>query len=67
MTEIKEPKNMILNYLSHHYILDRSIVFIVDNDFDDSIAYDRAFKYLIDFFDEMQPTEKYGFLTLSES
>ena len=51
--ERNEQKNAVQKYLSHHYILDRSIVFIVDNDFDDSIAYDRAYKYLIDFFDEM--------------
>ena len=29
-----EPKNVVFKYLSHHYILDRSIVFIVDHNFD---------------------------------
>ena len=32
-----EPKNVVFKYLSHHYILDRSIVFIADHDFDNPL------------------------------
>ena len=56
---------MVFKYLSHHYILDRSIVFIVDHEFDSLLDCDRASMYLTSFFDEMQPEEKYGFISLS--
>ena len=58
---------MIYRYLNHHYILERSIVFIVDQDFDTEIEKKRASNYLIQFFDSLQPTDKFGFISLSVS
>ena len=43
-------KTMIYKYLSHHYVLRRSVVFIVDTEFSSVIYHDKANKYVWKFF-----------------
>mmetsp|Transcript_4884 Transcript_4884/g.5959 ORF Transcript_4884/g.5959 Transcript_4884/m.5959 type:complete len:198 (+) Transcript_4884:1357-1950(+) len=56
----------IYKYLSHHYILKRSIVFIVDSQFDSVIFRDKVQKYVRDFFDGMDEEDYFGYISLDQ-
>ena len=59
--------NNIYKYLSHHYILKRSVVFIVDAQFD-SIAYAaKAANLTSTFFESMSPTDHFGYISLGRN
>lgn len=40
----------IYKFLSHHYIIRRSVVFIVDTEYDSVVYRDKAMKNVLDFF-----------------
>ena len=40
----------IYKYLSHHYILKKSVVFIVDSQFDSVIYKDKAMQHVLKFY-----------------
>ena len=46
----EREKSMVYKYLSHHYVLRRSVVFIVDTEFSSVIYHDKANKYVSKFF-----------------
>ena len=57
----------IYKWLSHYYIKRRSVVFIVDTQFDSMIYRDRAMAYLRTFFKHRLDGEDYfGFISLEE-
>ena len=58
------PSNAIHRHLSRHYILKRSIVFIVDQDFSSTVLREQAMKIVLDTFDSMPPTDQFGLLHL---
>lgn len=58
----------IYKYLSHHYILRRSVVFIVDTQFDSFVYRDKAMKYVNEVFRHRLDDEDYfGFISLDYS
>ena len=66
-----QPRNWkecqsIYKYLSHHYILRRSVVFIVDSQYDSVFFRDKAMTYTKDFFEnELDGEDYFGFIPLS--
>ena len=56
----------IYKHLNHHYILQRSIVFIVDSQFDSVIFRDKAMKYVMSFFDSMDENDYFGYIQLDQ-
>ena len=58
----------IYKWLSHHYVRRRSIVFIVDSQFDSVVYRDKAMKYVRDFFGEALSDQDYfGYISLDNS
>ena len=56
----------IYKYLSHHYILRRSVIFIVDSQYDSVFFRDKAMKYTKEFFEnELDSEDYFGFIPLS--
>ena len=60
-------KNAVYKYLSHHYVLKRSVVFIVDSDFSSEVHKEKAHHYLNNFFEKMELSDYFGFIGLSKS
>ena len=54
-------------YLSHHYILKRSFVFIVDPYFRSSAKMEQASKYINKFFNSLPKTDNFGLISLQLS
>ena len=59
--------NTIYKHLSHHYILNRSFVFIADFNFDGSAIKNKVSEFIIRFFDSLQPDDQFGFIGLGEN
>ena len=57
----------IYKYLSHHYVLKRSIVFIVDTDYSSSKYKEMTTSYVNAFFDKMLPTDFFGYISLGRT
>ena len=58
----------IYKWLSHYYIQRRSVVFIVDTQFDSFFFRDRVMKYVNDYFsDELDDKDYFGFISLDEA
>ena len=57
----------IYKFLSHHYILRRSVVLIVDSQFDSVIYRDSAMKYVRQLFDGLDPEDHFGYISLDET
>jgi len=56
----------IYKYLSHHYILRKSVVFIVDSQYDSVFFRDKAMRYTREYFDnELEGEDYFGFIPLS--
>ena len=56
----------IYKYLSHHYILRRSVVFIVDSQYDSVFFRDKAMSYTREYFDkQLDENDYFGFIPLS--
>lgn len=52
--------------LSHHYILRKSVVFIVDTEYSSVIYQDLANKYVKNFFRELDGQDSFGFISLGK-
>merc|ERR1712060_88910 len=65
MDQRKYDSKNIQQFLSHHYVLQRSIIFIVDIDYSSIFYKEKASQYVASFFDSMQPTELFGYINLS--
>ena len=57
----------VYKYLSHHYILKRSIVFIFDTDYSSDSYKQMAAEYMNFFFNSMQPTDCFGLISLGKA
>lgn len=57
----------IYKYLSHHYILKRSVVFIVDSQFDSVLYRDKAMKYVSQFYGQLTDEDYFGYISLDSS
>ena len=57
----------IYKYLSHHYILKRSVVFIVDSQFDSVVYRDKAMKYVSQFYGQLTDEDYFGYISLDSS
>ena len=58
----------IYKFLSHHYILRRSVVFIVDTEYDSVVYRDKAMKNVLKFFkDNMNQDDYFGYISLDDS
>ena len=63
----KKTKNkMIYKYLSHHYVLRRSVVFIVDTEFTGVFYHDKANKYVRRAFEKLDPEDYFGYISLGK-
>ena len=58
---------IVLKHLSHHYVLKRSIVFIVDPYYQSELKNAQASKYINNFFESMPETDKFGYISLGTS
>ena len=59
--------NTIYKYLSHYYIMKRSVVFIVDTHFDSMAQWEKAGKLTKDFFESMPQTDHFGYISLGKT
>jgi len=62
----EREKTMIYKYLSHHYVLRRSVVFIVDTEYTSVIYHDKANKYVKKFFKQLDPEDYFGYISLGK-
>ena len=62
-----QDMKVIYKYLSHHYVLKRSVVFIVGEDFDSVFYKEKAHEYVKEFFKTMKPTDHFGYLSLGKN
>ena len=65
-TKKKTKNKMIYKYLSHHYVLRRSVVFIVDTEFTGVFYHDKANKYVRRVFDKLDPEDYFGYISLGK-
>ena len=52
--------------LRHHYVLKRSVVFIVDNIFSDTIFQKMSANYVKTFFNLLSPNDHFGYISLGK-
>ena len=58
----------IYKWLSHHYIRRRSVVFIVDSQFDSVVYRDKAMKYVRSFYrNRLNEQDYFGYISLDVS
>lgn len=58
----------IYKWLSHHYILRRSVVFIVDCQYDSVVYRDKAMKFVRSFYkNKLDDEDFFGFISLDSS
>ena len=58
----------IYKWLSHHYIRRRSVVFIVDTQFDSVVYRDKAMKYVRSFYrNRLNEHDYFGYISLDDS
>jgi len=57
----------IYKYLSHYYILKRSIVFIVDTNYDNMAYGTKSADLISEYFDSMPLTDHFGYISLDGS
>lgn len=55
----------IYNQMSHHYIQRRSVVFIVDTQFDSVVYRDKALKYVEKFYSKLDRQDHFGYISLN--
>ena len=66
-THLKPTKeNSLYQYLSHHYVQKRSIVIIVDTDYESSVYKDKAFRYVDYCFKKLNPTDSFGLISIGK-
>ena len=61
------PKNIVYKHLSHHYILERSIVLIADFHYDSFAIKEKATKLITRFFDSLSLDDSFGFICLNNN
>ena len=54
----------IYKYLSHHYIMRRSVVFIVDNEYDSVVYRDMTMRHARQFYGSLDDEDHFGFISL---
>lgn len=54
----------IYKYLSHHYILKKSVVFIVDSQFDSLFYKDSAMKHVMKCYENLADQDYFGLISL---
>ena len=54
--------NSIHKYLSHHYIVRRSVVFIVDSQYDSMVYREMAMRYASKFYKSLDDEDHFGFI-----
>ena len=64
---LEEKKSTIHKYLSHHYIQRRSVVFIVDTQFESVVHYEKAYSYVKQFFKSLDDDDYFGFISLGKA
>ena len=57
---------MIYKCLSHHYVLQRSVVFIVDTNFSSQIYTDLASSYVRKIFSHLDKEDYFGYISLED-
>jgi len=57
----------VYKFLRHHYVLKRSVVFLIDSNFDSMANRERALAIVSSFFDSMSPTDSFGLLHIGPS
>ena len=57
----------IHKYLADHYILRRSIIFIVDSHFDSLFFSEKAFHYVKEFYKELNEEDYFGFIPMNSN
>jgi len=56
----------IYKFLGHHYILRRSVVFIMDTEFESIFYKEKASSYISSYFDRMAPDDYFGYISLEK-
>ena len=59
-----QDRKAVYKYLSYHYVLKRSVVFIVDEDFDSVFYKQKSSEYVNKFFSEMADSDYFGYISL---
>ena len=59
--------NSVYKHLAHHYILQRSVVFIVDTEFDCSFFKDTVMNQINKFFDGLKANDQFGFIPINSN
>lgn len=59
-------KTAIYDMLSHHYILRKSVVFIVDTEFSSVVYMERANRYVKEFFNGLNGKDHFGYISLGK-
>lgn len=57
----------IYRFLSHHYIQRRSVVFIVDTEYDSVVCRDIAMEHVTKFFGALNEEDHFGYISLSNT
>lgn len=57
----------IYRFLSHHYIQRRSVVFIVDSEYDSVVCRDIAMEHVTKFFGALSEEDHFGYISLSKT
>jgi len=65
LQEKKSTNSTIYKYLSHHYVLRRSICFIVDTEFSGIFYHDKANKYVKQVFESLHNEDYFGYISLA--
>jgi len=61
-----QEKQAVYKYLSYHYVLKRSFVFIVDDDYDSVFYKQKSSEYVNKFFADMPDTDYFGYISLAK-
>ena len=56
---------MIYKFLSHHYVLKRSVCFIVDTEFSGIFYHEKANEYVRKVFNSLDSEDYFGYISLA--
>ena len=60
-------KKIVYDMLSHHYILRKSVVFIVDTEFSSVRFQQKANKYAMKYFKKLNNEDFFGYISLGKN
>ena len=66
-TNYWKKKKMVYDMLSHHYILRKSVVFIVDTEYSSIRFQQKANKYVMDYFKKLDSKDYFGYISLGKN